>query len=66
VYIDPNNNHTWKTVRIGTINKDRQFDIVWDSAKAIRPVPFPTFGTQNWTGFLERLYENWNQKWVVE
>ncbi|MFA6066505.1 MAG: urea ABC transporter substrate-binding protein [Candidatus Babeliaceae bacterium] len=67
VYIDPNNNHTWKTVRIGKITQQGQFDIVWSSHKAIRPIPFPSFrGRINWEGFLEKLYEGWNKKWALE
>ena len=39
VYIDPENLHAWKSVRIGQIQADGQFKIVWDSEKPIRPVP---------------------------
>ena len=67
VYIDPNNNHTWKNVRIGKITENGQFTIVWSSQKAIRPVPFPIFyGRKNWDLFLEKLYEGWNKKWALE
>ena len=33
VYLDPNNNHIWKTVRIGRIREDGQFNILWTSEK---------------------------------
>lgn len=63
VFIDPDNNHTWKTVRIGKILKNNQIEQVWSSEKAIRPIPFPLFDNYNWEGLLIRLYRNWNNKW---
>lgn len=62
VYIDEHNNHTWKMVRIGKIMSDGQFQVVWDSEIAIRPIAYPA-SEKNWTGFLERLYQGWNNKW---
>ncbi|HZS51741.1 MAG TPA: urea ABC transporter substrate-binding protein [Bryobacterales bacterium] len=40
VRIDPKNQHTWKTVRIGKIREDGQFDIVWSTDGPIRPEPW--------------------------
>src|SRR5207249_584290 len=31
VYVDPENQHTWKNVRVGRIRADGQFDIVWET-----------------------------------
>ncbi len=64
VYIDPDNNHTWKTVRIGRIRKDGQFDIIWDSERSIQPVPFPASRTRSeWKSFLQAMYDGWGGKW---
>jgi urea transport system substrate-binding protein len=53
VYIDADTLHTWKTVRIGQIQTDGQFKIVWSSDKPIRPRPFPPYRTQaEWEKFL--------------
>lgn len=41
VQIDPENNHTWKTVRIGKINTNKEFDIVWSSKIPIKPNTHP-------------------------
>lgn len=40
VYIDPENQHTWKFSRIGQIQEDGQFKIVWSSEKPIKPDPW--------------------------
>ncbi len=65
VYVDPESNHTWKTVRIGRIQGDGQFQIVWSSDKPIRPVPFPIYRTrQEWGTFLEALQASWGGAWA--
>lgn len=40
VNIDPNNNHSWKTVRVGKAMKNGQFNILWSSEKPIPPKPY--------------------------
>jgi len=53
VYIDNTNNHTWKSTRVGKITHNRQFTIVWDSKKPVRPAPYPPFKTKNeWQKFV--------------
>jgi len=65
VYVDPENRHTWKTVRIGQIRPDGQFDIVWSSEYPIRPVPYPPQRTvQAWDAMLQQLYTSWGNRWV--
>ena len=64
-YIDSKNNHTWKTVRIGKIRKDGQFDIVWSSEKPVRPNLFPVYRTRpEWNMVLEDLYVTWGGNWA--
>ncbi len=64
VYIDAENNHTWKAVRIGKIGGDGQFSIVWDSQKPVRPVPYPIYRTKaEWDQFLSDLFSGWKQHW---
>ncbi len=64
VYLDHENNHTWKTVRIGIIRRDGQFDIVWDSGKPVQPVPYPVNRTKaEWNQFLQKLYIMWDKQW---
>jgi urea transport system substrate-binding protein len=65
VYIDDDNNHTWKTVRIGKIRPDGQFEIVWTSEKPVQPIPYPTYRLKSeWDKFLEELYTTWGNRWA--
>ena len=65
VYLDGENQHTWKLVRIGKIRKDGQFDIVWSSEKPVRPVPYPIYRAKSeWQAFLENLYTGWGGSWA--
>lgn len=65
VYIDANNQHTWKTVRVGKIQSDGQFKIVWNSGKPIRPVPYPISRSKTeWESFIDNLYRGWNKNWA--
>ncbi len=40
IRIDPQNHHTWKVSRIGQIQENGQFKIVWSSEMPIKPQPF--------------------------
>jgi len=51
--------HIWKTVRLGKIRPDGQFDfdIVWTSGKPVKPVPYPNTGSRyERERFLAGLY----------
>jgi urea transport system substrate-binding protein len=65
VYVDAQTQHTWKTVRIGQINADGQFTIVWSSQTPVRPVPYPPSRSQQaWDDFLSNLYIGWGSNWA--
>ncbi|WP_341528010.1 urea ABC transporter substrate-binding protein [Nostoc sp. UHCC 0302] len=65
VYVDSENQHTWKTVRIGKIKANGQFAIVWNSDKPIRPIPYPISRSKaDWEIFLNTLYKSWNKNWA--
>jgi urea transport system substrate-binding protein len=64
IYIDRDNNHTWRFIRLGKIKADGQFDILWNSAKAVKPQPFTQYVTENeWEEFSSNLYAKWGKKW---
>ncbi|RTR40177.1 ABC transporter substrate-binding protein [Shewanella canadensis] len=55
VSVDMGSQHLWKTVRIGRVQSDGQFEIVWRSDSPIRPTPFPKYHSRSiW---LQRLQE---------
>lgn len=63
VYIDSENNHTWKHFRVGKLRKDGLFDIVFTLPKAIRPMPYPRYKSYSyWKQFLRKVYEEWQGK----
>ncbi len=65
VHIDPDNQHSWKILRIGKIRGDGQFDIVWNSIDPIPPIPYPAYRTkEEWERFLDDLYVKWGNKWA--
>ena len=65
VRIDSENQHTWKTMRLGRIAEGGQFEIVWSSEKPIRPEPNPTSrSTASWNDFLAGLFREWNGHWT--
>lgn len=65
VYIDSENNHVWRTARIAKIDIDGSFDPVWDSGRALRPVPYPIYRTKaDWETFLNDLFIGWKRQWV--
>ena len=40
IQIDPDNNHTWLTPRIGRVRRDGSFDVVWEAKAAVKPDPY--------------------------
>ena len=56
VSIDQSTLHLWKKTRIGRIQEDGQFEIVWSSPEPIRPVPFPTYRSESeWRNIIKTL-----------
>jgi len=66
VSVDQSNHHLWKTAYIGKINQHQQFDVVWSSKQAIRPVPYPVFvSKQESVRLLQHLYAGWGNRWAA-
>ncbi len=56
VHFDSVNQHTWKTIRVGKVLDDGQFEVIYSSERPIRPEPFPNTRSQReWTAFLQGL-----------
>ncbi|WP_269537736.1 urea ABC transporter substrate-binding protein [Cerasicoccus fimbriatus] len=64
VFIDPQNQHLYKTARIGRITNEGQFEIEWESDAPVRPAPYPMFRPMEaWDEYLAMLKQGWNGEW---
>ncbi len=64
IAVDPETQHTWRPVFIGRIRPDGQFDVVWSSRFAVRPVPFPISRSRSeWERLVADLYRGWGGHW---
>jgi urea transport system substrate-binding protein len=64
VAVDPDSQHTWRPVFIGKARADGQFDVVWTSRTAVRPVPFPISRSRSdWESFVDDLFRRWGGRW---
>lgn len=65
VHIDPETQHTWKYFRIGKIQFNGQFNIFWESYRAIKPLPYPTMfaSREKWDEFVDSFYKLWGNRW---
>ncbi len=60
VSVDYETQHTWRPVYIGRIRADGQFDLIWNSEKPVRPIPYPSSRSRaDWDAFLEDLQRTW-------
>jgi len=65
VGVDPQTQHLAKTVRIGKILNNGQFEVVASSEAGIMPVPYPSYKSkQEWDTFLNNLYVGWDKNWA--
>jgi urea transport system substrate-binding protein len=63
VYVDPRTLHLWKTPRLGQIQADGQFTVVW-SDRQTPAAPFPIGRSKlGWAQFAEALYKGWGNAW---
>jgi urea transport system substrate-binding protein len=64
VRIDPKNLHAWRMARVGRINADYQFEVVYTTPRPLAPEPFPaTRDRRQWESYLNSLYEGWGGRW---
>lgn len=55
IRVDPANHHTELWPRIGRVNKEGSFDIVWESSERVKPDPY----------FVSASYDDWSAAAVV-
>ncbi len=62
--VDSDNQHIHRNARIGQIQEDGQFDIVWRSDTPIKPDPYPKYKSKKeWGEFLDMLQNKWGGHW---
>jgi urea transport system substrate-binding protein len=66
VRIDPDTQYCYRTPRIGKIQADGQFKVVWTAPGPVRPEPYPDSRTaEAWRAFLHDLYTGWGNRWAA-
>jgi len=64
VFVDPQTHHIYKTVRVGRIVEDGQFQIEWESDSPVRPKPYPIFRPMEaWEDQLALFQQGWDGNW---
>jgi urea transport system substrate-binding protein len=66
VRIDAESQYSFRTPRIGQIQSDGQFKVVWTAPEPVRPEPYPNSRTaEAWRAFLNDLYTGWGNHWAA-
>jgi urea transport system substrate-binding protein len=66
VRIDPDTQYCYRTPRIGQVQADGQFKVVWAAPAPVRPEPYPNTRTAAaWRAFLHDLYTGWGNRWAA-
>ena len=65
ISIDRSTQHTWKAVRVGRIDAEGQFEIVWTSREPMRPVLYPNYHRtkKEWDALLLACFDTWGGRW---
>ena len=66
VRIDPDTQYCYRTPRIGQIQANGQFQVIWTAPGPVRPEPYPNSRTaEAWRAFLHDLYTGWGNRWAA-
>jgi urea transport system substrate-binding protein len=66
IRIDPDTQYCFRTPRIGRIQADGQFKVVWTAPEPVRPEPYPKSRTaEAWRAFINDLYTGWGNRWAA-
>jgi urea transport system substrate-binding protein len=62
--IDPATQHTWQPVLIGRFDGTGQLRTVWESGRAVQPMPFPAWRSRRtWIDAVDALQRAWDGGW---
>ncbi len=63
-YMDEENNHVWRHVRVAQVGRDGEYHVVWNSPRPVRPEPYPACKSEaEWNHYLRALRERWRGRW---
>ena len=66
VRIDPDTQHCYRTPRIGQIQADGQFKVVWTAPAPVAPIRTRTPARRrSGEAFLHDLYTGWGNRWAA-
>ena len=66
VRVDTDTQHVYRTVRVGQIDIDGQFQILWSSPEPIKPEIYPMYHDKGeWDKILNKLYVSWGERWAA-
>ncbi|HLC76148.1 MAG TPA: transporter substrate-binding protein [Candidatus Peribacterales bacterium] len=67
IRIDADTRHTHRIARIGQLQSDGQFKVIWSSETPIKPDPYPQYKSRKeWDTFLKTLYKKWGGHWAMQ
>lgn len=63
-YVDEENNHVWRTIRLARVEHDGEYHVIWESENPIKPEPYP-FQEHNidWEAYLQLEKQQLGGKW---
>jgi urea transport system substrate-binding protein len=63
-YMDEENNHVWRHVRVAQVGRDGEYHVAWNSEQPVRPEPYPPCkSVEEWHAYLRLLRERWRGHW---
>jgi urea transport system substrate-binding protein len=63
-YMDEENNHVWRHVRVAQVGRDGEYHVAWNSPRPVRPEPYPSCkSVEEWHQYLRALRERWHGRW---
>jgi urea transport system substrate-binding protein len=66
IRIDSETGYSFRTPRIGQVQADGRFAVVWTAPEPVAPEPWPATRTSEvWGGFLKDLYNRWGKRWAA-
>ncbi|MBM4053745.1 MAG: ABC transporter substrate-binding protein [Planctomycetes bacterium] len=67
VHFDYTSNHLIKNARIGKVNNEGQFDIVWTSDTLLNPRPYLSYRTrEDWHRIEQEYHSRWENSWSMK